>query len=201
MKTMIISFYADLNNTYYSDKAKILIEKCKNFNINYDITELKSKGSYMLNCLLKPEFIKTMMNKHNKSLIWIDCDTDLRTPFDHFDDIEEDIGFATHTGDIQGIKASPIYFKNGKNFNLIIDNWINDCKEGLLKNKYELDHDALKLVTIPKIKNNISIFLLKNNFIDFCNGKYIQNGNSSFKEKSLIHNQLRNINKKLGRKI
>jgi len=113
--------------------------------------------------------------------------------------VEQDIGFATHSGDMSGMKASPIYFNNTSNFELIIDSWINDCNNGLKTNKYELDHDALKHVTIPRIKDKISIFLLSNNYNDFCNGKYIVNGNApvhSRSDKSAVHKQMREINGK-----
>jgi hypothetical protein len=113
--------------------------------------------------------------------------------------VEQDIGFATHSGDMSGMKASPIYFNNTSNFELIIDSWINDSNNGLKTNKYELDHDALKHVTIPRIKDKISIFLLSNNYNDFCNGKYIVNGNApvhSRSDKSAVHKQMREINGK-----
>jgi len=197
MKTKIISFYSDLNgDNYYSNSAFKLQKMCDLFNIDYAIEELQSKGSYMLNCLQKPLFIKNMMEKYKCPLIWMDCDTNLLEPFDAFDDISEDIGFASHTGDIQGIKASPIYFNNTSNFNLIIDTWIRACEEGLRTNGVELDHDALKHVVLPQLKNNISVFIIEKNYNDYCNGKYIQNGNSHVLGKAEIHHKLHHINRK-----
>ena len=202
MKTKIISFFADNNHSkYYSSKAKILIERCKKFGVSYDIRELESKGSYMLNCLQKPHFIKDMMKFHNCPLIWIDCDTDFRHPFNEFDDIKEDIGFATHSGRLDGIKASPLFFNNNTNFDLIIDSWIQDCEQGLKKNKYELDHDALKSVTLPKLMGKITIKLLDKNYIDFVNGKYISNGNSVSNDKRAVLKPMQNINKIRERKL
>lgn len=197
MKTKIISFYSDItSNNYYSNCASNLQKKCDEFNLDYDIVKLESKGSYMLNCLQKPHFIKNMMEKHKCPLIWMDCDTNLVEPFDAFDAITEDIGFASHTGDMQGIKASPIYFNYTSNFNLIVDTWIEACEEGLRINGVELDHDALKHVVLPKLKNNISIFVIKENYNDYCNGKYIQNGNSHVLGKAEIHHKLHHINRK-----
>lgn len=197
MKTRIISFYADINNNnYYSNKAKDLIQKCKNFNLSFDIQELKSAGSYMLNCLMKPSFIKGMMKKYNEPLIWMDCDTDFKYPFEDFDNIDHDLGFTSHTGNISGIKASPLYFKNGDKFNLIIDLWIQACEDGLNKNNYELDHDALKHTVLPKIHKDISIFIINKNYNDYCNGKYISNGNSYQPDKKEIHRKIQEINKK-----
>lgn len=195
MKTKIISFYADLDkSTYYSDHAKKLEEQCKHFNIPHSIVELPSRGSYMLNCLAKPQFIKQMMEKYDCPLIWMDCDTELKQPFTIFDDITQDVGFATHTGCVSGIKASPIFFNNTTNFTFIIDEWILACEEGLKKNQVELDHDALKHVVLPKIYDKISIFLIRKNYNDYCDGKYIKNGNSRITGKSDIHRKISKIN-------
>lgn len=196
MKTKIISFYSDLDDKYYSISAKKLIASCTKFNIPFDIVELPSKKSYMLNCLQKPKFIKSMMEKHKSPLIWMDCDTNLILPFDTFDNRPEDIGFATHSGKIDGMKASPIYFNNTEKFNLIIDWWIKACEDGLKLYKTELDHDALKMVVLPRLMNKIKIFLLSENYNDYCNGKYIKNGNSVSKEKRLVHKKMNDINKK-----
>jgi hypothetical protein len=199
MKTKIISFYSDLHDSYYSTKAKELKNKCQQFNIPHDIVGLPSQGSYMLNCLMKPNFIKTMMEKYKCPLIWMDCDTNLVEPFTIFDDNSCDIGFATHTGTLEGIKASPLYFNYNKNFEIIIDTWIESCKKGLQNNGVELDHDALKHDTLPKIKDKISIFFISENYNDYCNGKYIKNGNSRVLGKSEIHTKLQNINR--GRRL
>ena len=196
MKTRIISFYSDFEqNKYYETRANLLKQKCIHFNILHDIVNLESRGSYMLNCLMKPKFIKNMMEKYKEPLIWIDCDTELRQPFSIFDNVEEDIGFATHTGTVEGIKASPIYFNYNKNFNFIIDAWIEQCENGLLNNNYELDHDALKHSVIPKIHDKIKIFLIKENYNDYCNGRYINNGNSVVNGKREVHKMMAIINK------
>lgn len=197
MKPKLISFYSDIDrNKYYSKSAYLLKMACEKNNIDYDIVELPSLGSYMLNCLRKPKFIKDMMNKHKCNLIWMDCDTELRDSFSVFDDIEHDIGFASHTGNIQGIKASPVYFKYGEKFNYIIDYWIQECENGLRINKYELDHDALKHSVIPKIHKEIKIFIIEKDYRDYCNGKIIMNRNSTVVGKLDVHRRMSEINKK-----
>ena len=196
MKTRIISFYSDFDHwRYYEKKAVLLKEKCELFNVQYHIVNLPSKGSYMLNCLQKPNFIKSMMQKYKEPLLWMDCDTDFKEPFDAFDNVTEDIGFTTHTGTLEGIKASPVYFNYGNNFNLIIDAWIVQCDVGLKQNRYELDHDALKHSVLPKIYNNISVYMIKENYNDYCNGRFINNGNSVVSGKREVHAAMGRINR------
>jgi len=196
MKPKLISFYSDVDGgTYYSQHGKYLIAACNRLNISHEIVELPSLGSYMLNCLRKPKFIKDMMEKHKCDLIWMDCETELRESFNAFDNITHDIGFASHTGNIEGIKASPVYFKHGEKFNFIIDSWIDACENGLKQNGFELDHDALKHAVIPKIHTQISIFIIENNFNDYCDGRYIMNKNSHAKGKAEVHRKMAQINR------
>ena len=58
MKTLLVSFYSDIENrTYYSDHGKRLKESCESLGIPNDIREKESLGSYQDNCLSKPQFI------------------------------------------------------------------------------------------------------------------------------------------------
>ena len=93
----IISYYSDFEERkYYEGFAKALTERCKGFGLDYDISEIKSRGDYGSNCLMKPEFILDKIKFYRRPLIWMDCDTDLKEPFPHFNNIAEDIGMATH---------------------------------------------------------------------------------------------------------
>jgi hypothetical protein len=191
MSTTIISYYSDFSdNKYYENFANALIERCKNFNLNYDIKNLQSRGNYGVNCLMKPEFILGKIKQYKKPLIWMDCDTDFREPFSHFDGIEEDIGMATHSGDLDGIKASPLYFNYTKGAFRIIREWVVHCRACYDKGIVELDHDALKHYVLDTIKGTYSTYLLSDNWNDFVHGRYISNGNSRVEGKIQIHRKM-----------
>ncbi len=50
MKTLLISFYSDIEDkTYYSDNANRLREECKSLDIQCSIQHKESLGSYQLN--------------------------------------------------------------------------------------------------------------------------------------------------------
>ena len=52
MNLEIVSFYSDVDgNTYYSDHAKRLIKECDSLELQYDIKEKPSAGTYQKNCL------------------------------------------------------------------------------------------------------------------------------------------------------
>jgi len=191
MTPMVISYYSDFSdNKYYENFASILIEKCKNFNLIYDINELESRGNYGVNCLMKPEFVLDKIKQYKKPLIWMDCDTDFREPFPHFNDVKEDIGMATHSGELDGIKASPLYFNYSKGAFRIIREWVVHCRACYDKGIVELDHDALKHYVLDFLKGTYSTYLLTDNWNDFVHGRYISNGNSRVEGKVQIHRKV-----------
>jgi hypothetical protein len=191
MTPMVISYYSDFSdNKYYENFANILIEKCKNFNLIYDINELESRGNYGVNCLMKPEFVLDKIKQYKKPLIWMDCDTDFREPFPHFNEVKEDIGMATHSGELDGIKASPLYFNYTKGAFRIIREWVVHCRACYDKGIVELDHDALKHYVLDFLKGTYSTYLLTDNWNDFVHGRYISNGNSKVEGKVQIHRKV-----------
>lgn len=195
MKPVLISYYADYNETkYYKGYADILVERCKSFGINFDICEMESRDSYGSNCLMKPEFILKKLTEIKKPIIWMDCDTDFIEPFTDFNGVSEDIGMATHTGDLQGIKASPLYFSYSKGAFLIIREWVLHCRAAYIKNEVELDHDSLKHYVLNYLDGKFTYLLLSNNWTDFVNGRYINNGNSRVEGKLYFHRNVRKFN-------
>ncbi len=187
----LISYYADFDtNKYYEGFAKTLIQKCQSFGLDYDISELESRGNYGVNCLMKPEFILKKITEYKKPIIWMDCDTDFREPFEHFNNVAEDIGMATHSGELNGIKASPLYFNYTKGAFRIIREWVVHCRACYDKGITELDHDALKHYVLDTLQGTYSTYLLSDNWNDFVHGRYIWNGNSRVDGKVQIHRKV-----------
>lgn len=188
LKPKLISFYADFEpGDYYKKFALTLIQNCKDFGIEYDIVEKITRGGYSTNCLMKPEFILDKMIEHKRDILWMDCDTDFREPFAEFNQVAEDIGLATHSGNMDGIKASPILFNWTEGAFRIVREWVVHSNSAFKKGVIELDHDALKHYVLPKLTGKFSTFLLSHNWYDFVNGRYIFNGNSSVVGKNVVH--------------
>ena len=187
----IYSYYADFqSNNYYKNYATNLIDRCKKFGVTYNISERTSRGSYGANCLMKPEFILEKLKESKAPLIWMDCDTDFKFPFSEFNSVAEDIGMATHSGDLSGIKASPLYFNYSAGAFKIVREWLVHCRAAFIKDIPELDHDALKHYVLPKLRGGYSIYLLSKNWNDFVHGKYIHNGNSKVDGKMDTHRKV-----------
>jgi len=146
MKTMLISFYSDIEDkTYYSDNATRLREECKDLDIQCSIQHKESLGSYQLNCLSKPQFILDMLERFNKPLLWMDVDSRLHKTPDIFDQFDEsvDMVVATANGMLSGMKASPLYFNNTDKAKEFINAWIASTKDILENNVGVFDHEPL----------------------------------------------------------
>lgn len=197
MKTKIVSFYADIENkNYYSICGEKLKQSLKRFNIEHEIEEIKSSNDYMLNCLKKPGFILKKILDSKKPIIWLDVDTDFRLPFSDFDKNDCDVGFCSDTGDIEGIKASPIYFNYNENALIFLKKWKEICEKAVQEKKVELDHDVIKYILLPELNGKIKIKILSENFMDFYNGKHIKSRMSKdFVTKSLAHKKIKQINR------
>lgn len=197
MKTKIISFYSDIEGkTYYSDCGRQLMQKLNQFNVNHDIEELPSSGNYMRNCLKKPSFILSKLIQYKKPLIWMDIDTDFRSPFDSFDECNQDVGFCTKTGDIAGVQSFMIYFNYTENSILFLSRWKEECEKAINENRIELDHDVIKYTVLPELISKIKIRLLSENYMDFFNGKHIKiTLSKNLNTKREAHKKIKEINK------
>lgn len=194
LSPLLISYYSDFRTDgYYRAFAMQLIKKCEEFKINFDISELSPRGGYTANCLMKPEFILDKMMTYKRDVLWMDCDTDFREPFSEFNNLFQDIGLATHSGDMNGIQASPVFLNYTEGAFKIVREWIVHCNSAFEKGIPELDHDALKHYVLEKLNGQYSIFLLSDNWLDFVNGKYINNGNSEIPGKDKIHQAVQSL--------
>jgi len=146
MKTLLISFYSDIEGTtYYSDHASRIIRECEELGIPYDIQEKPSLGSYQLNCLSKPQYILDKMESLNSPVLWMDIDSRIHKPLDIYDTFDEsvDIIVTTANGRVSGMKASPLYFGNTEKSKEFIKSWIQTTKD-ILENKIGVfDHEPL----------------------------------------------------------
>jgi len=158
MKTLLISFYSDIEDkTYYSDNANRLRKECKDLDIHCSIQHKESLGSYQLNCLSKPQFILDMLERFKQPLLWVDVDSRLHKTPDIFDQFEGvDMVVATANGMLSGMKASPLYFSNTDNAKEFINAWIKTTKDIIEGDVGIFDHEPL-FSLIPMFIEKIDI--------------------------------------------
>ena len=69
---LVVSYYT--KGTPYEEEVKSLRESCERFGIECHIEGVESKGSWEENCAYKPYFIREMMQRFRRPLLWVDAD-------------------------------------------------------------------------------------------------------------------------------
>jgi len=198
MNPIFISFYS--GDIYYENCSKFLYNKCKSLGIEIEIERSGGYSEYWKNTLHKPSFIYDKINLLKRDLIWIDVDTNISEYHDVFKKWDSDILFASHTGDLQGIKASPLCIKYNERSLRFLESLKNTCLEKIRTNDVDFDHDVLKYDILPKFKGKLWVDIMKGEgFIneDFSDGKIISNGISKVRDKGIY---MREVIRKNGRR-
>jgi len=184
MNPIFISFYS--GDSYYEKCSNNLHFMCKSLGIEIEIEKSGGYREYWKNTLHKPSFIYDKLITLRRDLIWIDVDTEISQYHDVFKKWDSDILFASHTGDLQGIKASPLCIKYNERSLMFLESLKDICLEKIISNDIDFDHDVLKYVLLPRFRGKIWIDVMKDKDFtsnDFSDGKIISNGISRVRDK------------------
>jgi len=73
----------------YQEEIRPLLAGLRQFNIDYEVHLIPSFGSWQLANHYKANFIKEMLLKHKRPVVWLDADTEIRQYPGLFDKLEE----------------------------------------------------------------------------------------------------------------
>ena len=197
MNPLFISFYS--GDSYYENCSRSLLNNCRNLGIEIEIEKSGGYREYWKNTLHKPSFIYDKLKSLKKDLVWIDVDTNILSYHECFKKWDCDILFSSHTGNIEGIKASPLCIKyNERTLDFMRD--LKDlCDQKIRSNDIDLDHDVLKYEILPKFKGRICIDIMDDTKLkasDFSDGAIINNGISRVRDKSIYMSEVIRKNSK-----
>jgi hypothetical protein len=190
---IFITFVSDpIGSNFYSSRVPSLLSKLVDLGYDYIVRQYPSDRHYFQNCCFKPVFIKEIMEKYDKNLVWIDGDTNLKKSLDLFTlDQDYDVGLVSYTHDISSFVASPIFFRNTPQSKALIESWESHCTSKIENGVCELDHDAIKHSIIPQFRSSLRIKLSNN---DYHNGEVLENVNSDVPEKRRVLQEMVPIN-------
>jgi hypothetical protein len=191
----LISYYT--GDSYYKDCSNILREYCTSIGAEIFIESVEDKGSYWKNTLYKPIYILNKLKEMNSDIIWIDVDTRISKYPECFKKWDSDLLLASHTGTLEGIKASPLGIKYNKRTISFFESWAYACEVRMNSGDVDLDHDVMKYEILPEMIGKISIGLMKDDmeYNDFTNGCVIDNGTSRVPNKGRDMSAVINKNK------
>ena len=120
MMFRICSFYTF--DTIYKKEAQGLIETISQFKYDYHIKGYHTRGSWVQNVGIKPEYIYEMMELYpDQDIVFIDADARIRQPLMLFKAFQGDIGVHYLKGELL---SGTIYLKNNERVRAIIRIWI-----------------------------------------------------------------------------
>ena len=88
MLPLIISFYTP--DWEYPKHAKRFAEECAHLGLEYRIEQRDSRGGYLENTCIKPEFIRDMLHEEKRPVLWVDVDGSIYKRPNFFKDLDAD---------------------------------------------------------------------------------------------------------------
>jgi len=120
VRPIVISYYT--KDTGYEKEIQGLIDSLRRFNLERDIQGIDDLGGWQKNTHYKARFIKAMLEKHKRPVLWLDSDAIIRRyPF-LFNDLDADMACYFKSG--QELLTGTIYFSNSEKALGLINRWI-----------------------------------------------------------------------------
>jgi glycosyltransferase involved in cell wall biosynthesis len=141
------------SGTPYEEEVKTLQKSMDKFGLPYEIVGLRNKGSWEKNTQMKPQVLKSVMDKYNKDVVWIDADAEFVEAPELFYNLDCDIAFH-HLKEWDEKMTGTMYFKNSIMSREILNKWIhenesNDLPDGPNFQKIMEQPRGLKIVDLP----------------------------------------------------
>lgn len=166
--TVITSFYTP--DWEYPEFARQLSQNCENLNLEYYIVEKQSSGDYVKNCNIKPFFIREMLEKFKKPILWMDVDGSIVSSPNLFftDDIlNYDIAANRGRSNSEKIHVGSIWFNYTKAAMSFVDGWCESVSnggidDGQFNSTWKKHKDIIKFYELP---SNYFVIITKINSI------------------------------------
>jgi len=111
----------------YEVEAAILLRDMQAFNIPHEVHFIPDMGGWLQANFYKAEFIKAMLIKHNRPVVWLDADTEIREYPALFDELTCD--FAVNYFKNTQLAAGMMYFGNTLKAYALLHAWTEENKK------------------------------------------------------------------------
>jgi tetratricopeptide (TPR) repeat protein len=146
--------------TPYEEEVKKLQASMDKFGLKYELVGIKPQGSWIKNTQMKPKVIKSVMEKYNQDIVWVDADAIFLKHPSWLNSVKCDISFYT-INEWKEKLVGTLYLSNNQKVINFLDNWIylndqNDYTDGFnfqtLMDKQDIlpsETDRLNIVPLP----------------------------------------------------
>ena len=117
---IVVAFYTE--NTPYEQEIENLRTSCNALGINYHFEGYETRGKWVLNAGIKPEFIWEMLHKFDERLLYIDADAIIREYPILAEEIDCDI--AAHIMAGGSLLSGTVIFDNNDRVKSLVNEWV-----------------------------------------------------------------------------
>lgn len=190
----------------YHDHALRLKGTLDKFNLNYYFEEVADAGFWEANTRLKPHFIQRCLQKFPEyGILYLDADAGVVKPLNYFNELaQKDIDVAFYyTRGLPNMShdylASTLYFNNTPTTNALVQQWIDEQKDG---KRTQVDQDSLDSAML-KFAGKIKVEPLNAGYIKifdkYYDGEvYIEQYQASREQPKLRRQLIRRRNRIIG---
>lgn len=190
----------------YHDHALRLKGTLDKFNLNYYFEEVADAGFWEANTRLKPHFIQRCLQKFPEyGILYLDADAGVVKPLNYFNELaQKDIDVAFYyTRGLPNMShdylASTLYFNNTPTTNALVQQWIDEQKDG---KRTQVDQDSLDSAML-KFAGKIKVEPLNAGYIkifdkDYDGEVYIEQYQASREQPKLRRQLIRRRNRIIG---
>jgi len=154
--TIITSFYTP--DWQYPEFARQLTHDCEKLGLEYHIIEKQSNNDYAKNCNIKPFFIKEMLEKFKRPILWMDIDGSIISkPNLFFTDeiLNYDIAANRGRSNPEKIHVGSIWFNYTSITMAFINDWCDKVlaggvDDGQFNSTWKNHKDTIRLYELPQ---------------------------------------------------
>lgn len=125
MKPLFCSFYTQ--NTPYEQEKNFLLQDLIHHNLEYVITGVDSKGSWVLNTNQKSIVCLNTFDTYNRPIVYLDCDARVRQYPKLFETLTCDV--AVHYRRGRELLSGTLFFNQTTGARTVLEAWVQKCKD------------------------------------------------------------------------
>ena len=91
--------------------------------MEYVVCGYESRGSWVANCAIKPEFVAEMLEIYSEDLLYVDADAILHRSVHELDHVIADIG--AHYLMDRELLSGTLFFRNNEKVKKLVDRWVS----------------------------------------------------------------------------
>ena len=145
----VVAFYTI--GTPYEEEVRGLVSDCKSLQIPIETKGYYTRGSWVQNAGIKPEFLSEMRAKHNGPLVYLDADARIRKYPELFDELAQDPSalVGVHFRGGRELLSGTIYLADDPRAVSLLRKWVDHQRTNHQALDQKTLHSVIKKINFP----------------------------------------------------